>query len=327
MNKIQLTIAISDYEHVRDLTFGLVQPEGIDLVRLNMPLEEIFWRFTRFREWDISEMSFANYTALISRGDDSMTAIPVFPSRAFRLSAVYLRRESGIAAPQELIGKRIGIPEWIETAGVYARGYLAHHCGVSLDRIEWYQGGLTHIGREEKMAFDPPPGVQIRRAERPLEEMLRAGEIEAIMTALEPSVFARGEEWVTRFPNFQAAEEEYCLKTGIFPIMHLVVIRTEVLRSYPWVAMNMFTAFEEAKRRGLKRLFEVTASRIPVAWSFLAGEKTRKFFTGEYWPYGIEPNRTTLEAFLQYAYEQGVAAKRLKPEDLFAKETLSLFKI
>ena len=328
MNRVRVSIAISDYDHVRDLADGIVQPEGIELVRLNFTVEEIFWRFSRSREWDASEMSFANYVALTTRGDDTITAIPVFPSRVFRTSAFYLRADGGIRTPHELKCKRVGVPEWIETAGVYARGYLAHHCGIPLDAIQWYQGGLREAGRTEKMKYEAPRGVKITHLERQtLEAMLEAGELDAILTATQPSIYRADNPSVVRFANHRALEEDYFRATGVLPAMHLVAIKREVLRQNPWIAMNLYQAFEEAKRRSIHRMFEITASRVPIVWHFVAAEESKKFFPGEYWPYGIEPNRKTLEAFLQYAYEQGVAARLLQPEELFAREVQSFFKI
>jgi len=328
VNRVRVTIAISDYDHVRDLADGIVQPEGIELVRLNFTVEEIFWRFSRNREWDVSEMSFANYVALISRGDDTITAIPVFPSRVFRTSAFYLRADGGIGTPRDLKGKRVGVPEWIETAGVYARGYLAHHCGVPLSAIEWYQGGLREAGRTEKMQYEPPRGVKITHLERQtLEAMLQAGELDAILTATPPSIYRADNPAVVRFADYRALDEDYFRATGVVPAMHLIAIKRDLLKQNPWIAMNLFQAFEESKRRSLHRMFEITASRVPIVWHFAAAEESRKFFPGEYWPYGIEPNRKTLEAFLLYADEQGVAARQLRPEDLFAAEVQSFFKI
>ncbi|HTW89159.1 MAG TPA: hypothetical protein VMD75_14245 [Candidatus Binataceae bacterium] len=328
MNRVRVSIAISDYDHVRDLTDGIVQAEGIELVRLNFTVEEIFWRFSRSREWDVSEMSFANYVALITRGDETITAIPVFPSRVFRTSAFYLRGDGGIRTPHELHGKRVGVPEWIETAGVYARGFLAHHCGVPLSAIEWFQGGLREAGRTEKMKYEPPQGVKITHLERQtLEAMLQAGELDAILTATQPSIYRTDNPAVVRFAGHRALEEDYFRATGIIPVMHLVAIKREVLRQNPWIAMNLYQAFEAAKRRSIHRMFEITASRVPIVWHFAAAEESRKFFPDEYWPYGIEPNRKTLEGFLQYAYEQGVAARLLQPEELFAREAQSFFKI
>jgi 4,5-dihydroxyphthalate decarboxylase len=331
MSRIQLTLAMSYYDHIRGLDCGLIKPEGIDLVWLNFAVEEIFWRFTKYREWDVSEMSCANYTSLISRGDDSITAIPVFPSRVFRCSSIYVRRDGSVAKPSDLTGKRVGIPEWIQTAGIYARGYLVHRCGIRLEDIEWYQGGVNQPGRREKIDFQPPDGIRIKSVtDRSLDDLLQHGEIEAIITAHPPASFGSdraGSSVVRLFANFQEIEEQYWSETNIFPIMHVIAIRTNVLRRYPWVAMNLYNAFETAKRQSIERLFDMTASRFPVPWGPQAAEKTRAFFQGEYWPYGVEANRVTLEAFLQYAFEQGVSPRRLSPQELFTPEVQSFFKV
>ncbi|MGH7906777.1 MAG: 4,5-dihydroxyphthalate decarboxylase [Candidatus Binataceae bacterium] len=329
--RIKLTLAINDYDHVRDLCSGAVQPEGIEIVPLNLPVEEIFWRFAKYREWDVSEMSCANYTSLVSRGDDTMTAIPVFPSRVFRCSSIYARRDGRIGAPADLAGKRVGVPEWLQTAGVYARGYLTHQCGVRLADIEWFQGGVNQPGREEKINFQPPEGVKINSVrDRSLDAMLLAGELDAIISAHPPASFGenRGDKSLVRlFPDFQSVEEQYWRATGIFPIMHLIAIRSQVVRDYPWAAMNLYKAFEQAKERSVERLFDMTASRIPLPWGPVAAENARGLFGGDYWPYGVGPNRVTLDGFLQYCFEQGVSPHRLKPEELFAREVQSFFKL
>jgi 4,5-dihydroxyphthalate decarboxylase len=331
MARIQLSLAISDYDHVRDLVSGAVRAEGIDLIPMQFSVEEIFWRFAKYQEWDVSEMSSSKYTSLISRGNQEMTAIPVFPSRVFRCSSLYVRRDSNLTRGEQLVGKRIGIPEWIQTAGVYARGFLAHECGVDLASIEWYRSGVNQPGRQEKINFEPPKGVKIIPVtDRSLDQMLADGDLDAIMSAHPPDSFGkeRGGATVVRlYEDFESVEREYWRKTGIFPIMHLIAIRTEVVRKYPWVPMNLFKAFEEAKRRSVERLFDMTASRLPIPWGVQAAARAAKIFRGDYWPYGIEPNRVTLEGFLDYCAEQNVSPYRLKPEDLFAKEIQTFFKI
>ncbi len=331
MARVQLTMAMSYYDHVADLLHGRVQPEGIELVCLNFSVEEIFWRFAKYQEWDISEMSSSNYVSLISRQADILRAIPVFPSRVFRCSSIYVRRGGGISRPEQLAGKRVGVPEWVQTAGIYARGYLMHECGLHLEDIEWYQGGVSEPGREEKVAFEAPGGVKIKSVrDRSLTELLESGQIEAIITAHPPKSFGhdQGERSIVRlWPDFQAVEQAYWRKTGIFPIMHLLAIRTEVLRRHPWVAMNLYKAFAEAKERSIQRLSDMTASRFALPWGPQAVDQMRGLFAGEYWPYGIEPNRVTLEAFLQYCFEQGVSPRKLKVEELFVPEVQTSFKV
>ncbi len=329
MRKVHLTLAMSDYDHIRDLTSGAVEADGIDLTYLHLSVEEIFYRFTSFREWDVSELSMAKYVSLLSQGDDSLTAIPVFPSRIHRHSSLYVRRDGPVRAPRDLAGRRVGIPEWAQTAGIYARGALVHQYGLRLQDIDWYQAGVLQPGREEKVELKLPPGVRLTRVtDRTLDEMLRGGTLDAVMTARPPASFSRGDPEVVRlFPDFVAVEEAYWRETGIFPIMHTVAIRREVLRRHPWVAMNLFKAFEEAKRRSVARALDVTAARFPVPWVFEHATRARAQFGEDFWPYGVEPNRKTLEAFLGFAHEQGVCHRPLDCDELFPQEVRSSFKV
>lgn len=329
MPKIHLTLAIGDYDHVRDFSQGVICADGIDITHLKLSVEEIFYRFTKFREWDVSEMSFGKYAALVSQNDKSLTAIPVFPSRAFRLSSFYVRKDGPVKTAKDLAGKRVGIPEWAQTAAVYTRGYLVHEIGIPLTAIEWVQAGVNQPGRVEKVELKLPAGVRYRNApERSLSEMLLAGEIDAVMSARAPAPFTDNHPNVTRlFQDFQAVEEAYWRKTGVFPIMHVIALRGDVAAEYPWVAMNLFKAFEEAKNRSLARMVDVTASHVPVPWGFAHAGHVRELFGDDFWPYGIEPNRPTLEAFLRFAHEQGVCHRLVAPEELFAPQVQSRFKI
>lgn len=329
MTNIHLTLAIGDYDHVRDLGDGVVRAEGIDITHLKLSVEEIFYRFTRFREWDVSEMALGKYAALISQNDESLSAIPVFPSRAFRLSSIYVRRDGAVKAAQDLAGKRVGIPEWAQTAAVYTRGWLAHEVGIPLSDIEWVQAGVNQPGRVEKVELKLPAGVRYRNVpDRSLSQMLLAGEIDAVMSARPPAPFTENHPNVTRlFADFRAAEEAYGRKTGIFPIMHVVALRRALLAEHPWAAMNLYQAFDEAKNRSLARVLDATASHVPIPWGFAYAAGARALFGEDFWPYGIEPNRPTLEAFLQFAYEQGVCHRHVTPEELFPAEVQSRYRI
>lgn len=329
MKNVHLSVAISDYDHVKDFLTGYVRAEGIEITYLNLVHEEIFYRFIKFREWDVSEISFAKYVSLISQDDNSLVAIPVFPSRAFRLSSIYIHRDGGIRKPEDLAGKKVGIPEWAQTASVYTRGYLMHQIGIPLEKIDWYQAGVNDPGRAEKVALKIPAGVRYTPVpDRSLTDLLLSKYLDAVMTARPPQAFLDGHPEIIRlFPDFIAVEEAYWRDTGIFPIMHVVVIRAGVLQQYPWVAMNLFKALEEAKRRSIERALDVAATRFPIPWGFEFANRAVKVFGKDYWPYGIAPNRTTLEAFLQYAYEQGVCHRRLKPEELFPETVQSSFVI
>jgi 4,5-dihydroxyphthalate decarboxylase len=320
---------MSDYDHIRDLTSGAIQAEGIELTYLNLSVEEIFWRFSKFREWDVSEMSMGQYVGLVSQGDSSLTAIPVFPSRIFRHSAFYVRRDGRVKTPQDLAGRRVGIPQWSQTAGIYARGALMHQYRIRLQDVEWYQTGVNEPGRLEPVELKLPAGVRVTSVpDKSLNEMLLAGEIDAIITAHPPDAVKQRRPEVTRlFPDFLSVEAAYWRETRIFPIMHTVVIRRDTMSAHPWIAMNLFTAFEEAKRRSVARALDIIAPRFPVPWVFEHAARARELFGDDFWPYGIEPNRPTLEAFLSFAHEQGVCHRPVAVDELFPAELKSIFKV
>ena len=329
MNEIPLTLAISRYDHVEDLTVGRIVPDGIRLTCLSLPVEEIFFRFLKHREWDVSELSFAKYASLISQGDTSLTAIPVFPSRIFRHSSVYVRRDGRVKTPEDLAGKRIGLPEWAQTAAVYSRGFMAHQYGIDLTGIDWVQAGVNEPGRGEKVALNLPAGIRLTPAPtRSLSRMLVEGEIDAMLSAHAPDCFEHGHPNVVRlFPDYMAVEADYYRATGIFPIMHVMALKRDVVEAHPWIAMSLLKAFEEAKRRSVERALEVTAPRFPIPWCFEHARRAQELFGQDHWPYGVDGNRTTLEAFLGYAHEQGVCHRLLAPEDLFPNSVLSRVRV
>jgi len=329
MADIQLTLAIGEYDHVRDLLDGTVRVAGVDLTVLRLQPEEIFYRFTRYREWDVSEMSFAKIVSLASREDKSFVAIPVFVSRVFRHSSIYVRADGGIVRPEQLAGKRIGVPEWAQTAAVYSRGMLAHEYGVDLKSIHWHQGGVNQAGRAEKAKLKLPEGLRYTVVQdRSLSDMLLAGELDVVLSARTPAPFEAGDARVRRlFEDYRTVELAYWKKTGIFPIMHVLAMRHEVYERHPWVAMNLVKAFEEAKNRSLVRASDITASFFPLPWTPDHARLSRELLGADFWPYGIEPNRKTLEAFTQYAFEQGVCHRKMAVEDLFPPEVQTSFKV
>ena len=326
MKKVPLTLAIGDYDHTRDLTEGRVPVEGVELTSLVLPPEELFYRFTLYREWDVSEMSMGKVVSLRSQDDDSMVAIPVFVSRVFRQSMIYVKAGSAIRKPEDLKGRRVGIPEWAQTAGIYGRGFLTQTCGVPLTSIDWVQAGLGQPGRVEKVDLRLPQGMKYRvERERTLSGMLLAGELDAILSARAPRELGRGIEHL--FPDYQPVEEDYYRRTGIYPIMHVLCFKKEVLERHPWAAMNFLTAFEEAKRRSYERMAEVGVSRVPMPWVPNYAKRMRALFGEDFFPYGFDRNRTTLQAFCDFAHEQGVCHRKLRAEELFAPSTLTQAKV
>ncbi len=326
MEKVALTLAIGDYDHTRDLASGRVPVQGATLNVLTLPPEEAFFRFTHFREWEVSEMSMGKYVSLRSQDDDGLAAIPVFPSRVFRHSMIYVRDDGGLERPEQLKGKRIGVPEWAQTAVIYARGYLSRQAGVPLDSAEWVQAGVNEAGRVEKVKLKLPPGVRLKpEPARSLNDMLLAGDLDAVLSARPPRNLGKGIRRL--FSDYETAEEAYYKETGVFPIMHVIVIRSDVLGRHPWLAMNLYKAFEEAKRRSIERLSDITASHAPFAWLAPSAARMKALFGEDFWPYGLDKNRKTLQAFVDFAFEQGVCHRKLALEELFPKQVLTSFKV
>ena len=328
MSRVKLTLATSHYDHLSDLTNGHVPVEGVDLTSLIMRVEEVFHRFIVFRDFDVGEVSLAKYSSMISQGDNSLVAIPVFPSRVPRHSSIYVMREGPVQRPSDLAGRTVGLPEWAQTASVYVRGLLMHQYGVDLSSVTWIQAGVDQTGRIEKVKLRLPNGLRLIPApDKTLSGMLVAGEVDAIFSASPPSCFTAGKHNVKRlFEDFVAREMKYVQETGIFPIMHTIAFRAEVLESHPWLAMNLYSALEEAKARSVKRALFSGVSSFPIPWFYEHARSAQELLGGDLWPYGIEPNRKTLTAFLQYAHEQGVCHQQLEPEQLFAARVQQQFR-
>ena len=329
MSRIPLTLAISHYDHVTELVTGRVPVEGVDLTCLNLQIEEIFFRQFNYRDFDVSEVSMGKYCSLVSQGDSPLVAIPVFPSRVARHSSIYIRRDGPVKAPADLAGKRIGIPEWAQTASVYSRGLLAHQYGIDLTSIEWIQAGVDQPGRLEKVKLNLPNGMRYTsRPDKSLSGMLVSGEIDAALSAHPPACFEHGHPNVARlFPDYLDVEMKYVKETGIYPIMHTVAFRREIVERNPWVAANLFKAFDEARRRSVERALNNTSSALPLPWGYEFVRRMQDVVGPELMPYGVEANRTTLEAFLQYAHEQGVLHRRLTPEELFPPQVQNSFRV
>ncbi|MDB5846898.1 MAG: 4,5-dihydroxyphthalate decarboxylase [Rhodoferax sp.] len=332
MNPVALSLAIGAYDHTRDITDGSVPVEGALLRTQNLPIEELFFRFTFYREWDISEMSSGKYIAFRAQGDDSIQALPVFISRAFRHSMFYVKEGSAVRRPEDLVGKRVGVPEWAQSAGIYGRGYLSDYVGLDLRRIDWVQAGVNQAGRVEKVALHLPEGLHLQSVpSKCLNDMLLDGELDAVMSARPPKSLGKGIERL--MPNYQALEEQYFKDTRVFPIMHMLTVRQEVLTQHPWLAMNLYKAFNQAKNQSVDRLSDVTASHAPFAWAAESMQRMKALFGDDPFPYGIGSdvggmiNRTTLAAYCRYGFEQGICSRLLDVEELFPKTVLASFKV
>jgi 4,5-dihydroxyphthalate decarboxylase len=295
-----------------------------------MPVEETFFRMLRHQEFDVAEMSLSSYVMSLFRPDPPFIAIPVFPSRAFRHSSIFVNAASGIGEPGDLRGRKIGTPEYQMTAGVWIRGILADDYRVPSESATYYTGGEEEPGRPEKQPLSLPDRIRVHRISvgQTLAAMLASGEIDALYAARMPSSFVRRDGRVVRlFDDFVPVERDYFRRTKIFPIMHTVVIRRDVYAGAPWVAQSLYKAFRVAQQMTYADLYETAAFKSMLPWLTAHVEETRREMGDDYWSYGLEPNRHTLETFLRYSLEQGLSKEMLRPEQLFAPETLESFRI
>lgn len=268
----------------------------------------------------LSEMSFGRYVGLRAQGDDRLIAPPVFLSRVFRHSSIFIRRDGPIRELADFkTSRRIGVPEWSQTAAIYVRGWFMHEAGGRMEDVDWVLGGLNAPNAHAE-PLDLPPHIRHRHiADRSLNQMLIDGDLDALFTASAPRGFGAKEAQIVRFyPDFMAAEEDYFRRTGIFPIMHIVCMRRELADVHPWLPMNLLQAFQRAKNNSLDRLKFPSMSRYALPWGNAYAQRSRSIFGDDFWPYGVSANRRTLEAFMQYAHEQGVCRRGLAVDELFA---------
>jgi 4,5-dihydroxyphthalate decarboxylase len=330
MSRLPLSLACWNYDRTRALMDGTIVPDGIDLTYLNLPVEETFFRMLRNREFDVAEMSLSSYTVSLSREPRPFVAIPIFPSRFFRHSSIYINTRSGIREPKDLAGKRVGTPEYQMTAPVWIRGILAEHFGVPITSPSYFTGGEEEPGRDEKIKLELPPEIRIQPIgpTQTLSAMLADGEIDALYTARMPSTFVTQSNRVARlFPDFESVEKQYFRDTGIFPIMHTVAIRREVYEANRWIAQSLYKAFVAAQRICYDDLYQTAALKTMLPWLTSHVEEARALMNDDFWPYGFAKNRATLSTFLRYHHEQGLSKRLLAPEELFAPETMEEFKI
>ena len=331
MANLKLTLACWEYDRTRALFDGRVRPEGIDLdIWSTFNVGEIMERMVRDRQFDVSELGITYYLRTLDLPEPPFIAIPVFPNRFFRHSAIFVNTTRGIRTPRDLVGRPVGeLQRYGHDAGIWAKGALSDEFGVPANSIEYYVGGLERTGDQPDWApFVPPANVTIHNlaADQGLDNMLVNGEIDALFTAHVPPSARKNPDRVQRlFPDFEEVERNYYARTGIFPIMHTVVIRREVYENNRWIARAIMTAFEQAKAVAMKAynasdVFFNAPTMIP--WFVALREKNRALMGDNYWPYGIEGNRKTLEACLRYHLEQGLLKRSYSVEELFAPDTL-----
>ncbi len=316
-----------DYlDRTHALATGEVQPVGVDLNFQTLPISELFRRMSRYAEFDAGEFSLSTYLLMRSRGDDRFVGIPVFPARAFRQRQIYVGTASGIEKPEDLAGRTVGLREYQITASLWVRAFLQHDYGVSPDKVRWRYGGVEAPYWAERFEHPTPDGVELERipADTSLVAMLEAGELDALVATHAPQRFREGSPAIRRlFPDYRPVEEDYFRRTGFFPIMHVIVIRRDVYEANRWLATSLLRAFEEAKLHGRRITHHMDVLAVSDPWWEPELEKVDALFDNDPFPYGFGANRAIIEAMTQYSFEQGLAERKLDPEELFAPETLA----
>lgn len=321
-----LTVAFGDYDRTRPLVDGRVRAEGFRLACVNLPVEEIFSRMNRRAEFDASEMSMSHYIRRRARGDDSQVAIPVFLSRLFRHSCIFVSAKSGIERPEQLKGRRIGVPSYEMTAAVWMRGFLQDDYGLHPGDVIWLEGALERGRGTGHEPMQSPPGVRLEHLGpgQGLSDLLAEGQIDALITARAPSCFADGSGRARRlFQDFRSVEQDYYHRTGFFPIMHTVVLRKDVVAANPTAPLSLFRAFCDAKRLAVAALRDSGALRVTLPWLLAELDETERVLGSDFWPYGLARSRHEVEALAAYSFQQGLIERRVAVEELFAPETLA----
>lgn len=333
MSRLQLTFACGDYDRTSGVEDGSVAVDGIDLTYLRLPVEETFFRMARHHEFDAAEMSLSTYVSTLNaldRGEQPpFVALPIYTSRQFRHGGMFVNVDAGVVKPSDLRGKRIGMPEVQLTACVWQRGILADHHGLPLDASTFFTGGQESPGRIEKGVVDVPFDIHPIPSDRTLSEMLAVGDLDAIFSPRIPSTFGRPDGRIARlFPDTKQAEQAYFRATGIFPVMHVVVLRRELYERHRWVAQSLTKALAAAKAQAAARIYDSSALQFMEPWLMFHLEEARELLGDDYWSYGLGGvDRKVLTTFLRYHHEQGLSGARREPEDLFAPESLESFVI
>ena len=320
MPDLRLTLACNDYDRTRALIDGSVKATGIDLDITRLKPRELFPRMLDHQEFDVAELSLASYATLVARGASPFVAIPVMLSKLFRHSCIYVRRGSGIERPKDLKGKRVGTTQYGATAVVYIKGLLQDEYGIRPEDLRWFIGGLSTPTEPPLVPLNLPGNIQLEFLPRgqTLEALFEDGKLDALFAILLPQIFLAGSPQIARlFPNHRDVEEDYYRRTNILPIMHTVVIKKGVYDAHPFVAQSLYRAFTAARDRALEPLYDTDALMVSLPFLIDHIEHSRRVFGDDFWAYGIEPNRPSLDALCRYVDEQGLGPRRITPEDLF----------
>jgi 4,5-dihydroxyphthalate decarboxylase len=329
VSKLKLSVAIGPYDRMRPLFDGEVQIDAVDAQYMALEPEEIFFRAFRHGDFDICEVSMSSYSVKTAAGTSPYIAVPVFPSRAFRHTSIYVRTDR-IKSPADLKGKRIGVPEYQLTANVWCRLILEQDFGVKPSDVTWVRGGYEETGRIEKISLNLPADVHLEDApaDTTISRMLAAGEVDAVIGPRAPSCFTAGHPDVGYlFPDPQAAAKDWYGRTRIFPIMHLLGIRRDVAEAHPWLPYAVVKAFERSKEIALERLADTSATKVTLPFVEEQLQAARKLMGDDFWSYGLDANRHGLQTFLTQHHAEGLSSRLLAPEELFHPASLETHKI
>lgn len=317
---LHITIATWDYDRVRPLIDGRVRVEGCDCKYLVLPPEECFKRAYVDREFEVSEIGLSPFLIALSRGLADYAALPVFLSRMFRHSSIYKRNDRHIETAKDLVGKRVGVVEYQMSAVLWVRGMLLDDHGIQPEQIQWFQAGLNKPGRKEKFPLNVRPGFPLTVIDsgETLSELLERGDLDAVITPEPPACYRPSGGMISRlYEDFEAEEKRYFARTGIFPIMHALGIRKDIHAAHPWLAGNLYRAFEQAKAICMADLFQLSAPKISLPWVASQAHQMTGIFGHDFWPYGTRSNRKTLEVMTRYSYEQGLSITKLDVDSIF----------
>jgi len=329
MSLLTLSVAIGDYDRHRPLIDEAVRIDGVEPVFMTLPPEEIFFRAMRTEDFDICELSLSSFSLRTARGDNPYVGVPAFVSRAFRHTSIYVRTDR-VTEPKDLAGRRVGLPEYQLTANVWARALLQDDYGVKPSDIRWVRAGIEQAHRPEKINIELPPNVHLENGPpgKTISQLLEEGAIDAFIAPRPPKLVGTGNArigWLFRDPV--AAAQDYFRRTGIFPIMHLIGVRRTLAERHPWLPAAVLKAFEASKALALEALSDTSATKVTLPFVEEQLRAARALLGQDFWPYGVEPNRHTLETFLRHHHEQGLSSRTLTVEELFHPATLERYSV
>ena len=328
MTKLNLSVAVGPYDRTRALIDGAVQIDGVSAACMTLSPEEIFFRAFRHAEFDICELSLSSFTVKTAQGGGPYVGVPAFVSRAFRHTSIYVRTDR-IKKPEDLKGKRVGVPEYQLTANVWARAILEDDYGVKPSDIQWVRGGIEHAGRPEKITIKLPDDVKLENAPegKTISAMLAEGSIDGFIAPRPPSLPKNTPNVGWLFADPVAAARDYFTRTGIFPIMHIVGVRRELADKHPWLPGAVYKAFEQSKAAALDLLSDTSATKVTLPFVEERLAEARDLMGEDFWSYGLAANRKTLETFLRHHHAQGLSSRRVTPDELFHPGTHEAFKL